>query len=1097
MNPYNKNEVNTKLTLCFWNINGVKNKFNSDDVIEIFRNKDIIAISETHFNIRSKCPKGFFMVGRSKIIKSLKPRGGVAIYKNQNSQIKIKSINIDFTDCVVIELVDTSIVIIALYIPPHNTLYYKDEYFSNIRIMLDTLGKTRKIYIVGDLNSRINNNFPKRGYEYTQNPDSTVNQNGRILINILKEYENLIVVNGFVSENNTYDSNYTFYRKNWMSQNDICITNDINNVSNFIIAPKPLQSDHCPCVLSISIKMNFPLHLLNDYSIGFRNYDHYDINKRTRKIVHSSNVNLQQLNEDLNIIGNEINEKFTNGNVTHEYINNMCDEITESIYSCCLKNIRRKDIQIEAPKQNNCTSKNFKAIAEAHHAQHIRLEYTSPEESNYYKNQWLYYQQIAMIKEEEEYSKYKSKKWYKIYKNDPKEVWKMLNWKGCENTEKNELSPTIIHNYFKNVFQSSKTIDNPKLSDIDNTLQVYNVYNAITDSTITMEDLNHALIRLGSGSGLDGISPTIIKILPNSLLKCILLLMNKVFDGNYPDNWNKQLLLPFEKKGHSTSEPKLRGIAIGPALSRLFDILIDNKFNTWYQPNMHQAGFRKAQGCTIQIFAFLLLLDMAQKRNKTLYICLLDYEKAFDFSNRAEMAKQLIKNNIGSKFLQNFKNMYTDTSYIPKISNKEIGEEIKTEYGVTQGKSSSANIFSFFVSDMHNKLQQNFLGDFMDPLNVLQLADDTNILADNFRSLQIKTKNVIEYSDTKYLQVNVDKTKYMEMSHNPTLANMEISHNKTIEAVKPSEGYNWLGFWIFYSNEVDDVVSTNFNKKAFNIAKFYNWLDMNESTPIMLKIRVLYNCMFASILYSCEAWGDLEVIIEKLLQIERKALKRCLGVKSGTTNDIIYSELNIPDIKASIIHRQYNFITKVKSFADGEAIVKEIWLLYANSDIACLPNSLVSYYSNLQPKSVEANMQERKSRLQNSNNTMCLQYRSLTNLVDPHVLYNSLEDDTQRIIITRWRLSSHKLYIETGRYKIPKIAPENRKCCICDIVEDEYHALYICTAHLFIRQKYEFLLRKYKNVSDILNPLIQDDISKIATYLKEIEKNMEVLNMIQ
>ena len=63
-----------------------------------------------------------------------------------------------------------------------------------------------------------------------------------------------------------------------------------------------------------------------------------------------------------------------------------------------------------------------------------------------------------------------------------------------------------------------------------------------------------------------------------------------------------------------------------------------------------------------------------------------------------------MQNNIEDRYLQNFKNMYTDTSYIPRISNNEIGEEINTEYGVTQGKCSSANIFSFFVSDMHNAI---------------------------------------------------------------------------------------------------------------------------------------------------------------------------------------------------------------------------------------------------------------------------------------------------------------------------------------------------------------------------------------------------------
>ena len=90
---------------------------------------------------------------------------------------------------------------------------------------------------------------------------------------------------------------------------------------------------------------------------------------------------------------------------------------------------------------------------------------------------------------------------------------------------------------------------------------------------------------------------------------------------------------------------------------------------------------------------------------------------------------------------------------------------------------------------MHNALQQLFLDDYMDPLNILQLTDDTNILADNLRSLQIKTKNVIEYSDTKYLQVNIDKTRYMEITHNPTLENMQMSPIREIEAVKPSDGY--------------------------------------------------------------------------------------------------------------------------------------------------------------------------------------------------------------------------------------------------------------------------------------------------------------------
>ena len=53
---------------------------------------------------------------------------------------------------------------------------------------------------------------------------------------------------------------------------------------------------------------------------------------------------------------------------------------------------------------------------------------------------------------------------------------------------------------------------------------------------------------------------------------------------------------------------------------------------------------------------------------------------------------------------------------------------------------------------------------------------------------------------------------------------------------------------------------------------------------------------------------------KKILLVERKALKRILGVKSGTTNNLIYQELDIPDIHNSChtqstiqLHKSYEY----------------------------------------------------------------------------------------------------------------------------------------------------------------------------------------------
>ena len=67
---------------------------------------------------------------------------------------------------------------------------------------------------------------------------------------------------------------------------------------------------------------------------------------------------------------------------------------------------------------------------------------------------------------------------------------------------------------------------------------------------------------------------------------------------------------------------------------------------------------------------------------------------------------------------------------------------------------------------------------------------------------------------------------------------------------------------------------------------------------------------------------------------------------------------------------------------------------------------------------------------------------------------NSIQIKKFRIALTKFRLSSHKLEIERGRYhNIPK---ENRKCkfCLMNTIENEYHFLLICPKYSELRKQY-------------------------------------------
>ena len=67
---------------------------------------------------------------------------------------------------------------------------------------------------------------------------------------------------------------------------------------------------------------------------------------------------------------------------------------------------------------------------------------------------------------------------------------------------------------------------------------------------------------------------------------------------------------------------------------------------------------------------------------------------------------------------------------------------------------------------------------------------------------------------------------------------------------------------------------------------------------------------------------------------------------------------------------------------------------------------------------------------------------------------DSITERKYKIALCRFRLSSHKLEIERGRYfNIPR---EERKCKLChtNFVENEYHFLLVCPLYRELRKNY-------------------------------------------
>ena len=122
---------------------------------------------------------------------------------------------------------------------------------------------------------------------------------------------------------------------------------------------------------------------------------------------------------------------------------------------------------------------------------------------------------------------------------------------------------------------------------------------------------------------------------------------------------------------------------------------------------------------------------------------------------------------VGYCVLRNVVDMYSNTAYVAKTSNNAIGKDIIMKHGLTQRNTSSASIFSYFISHMYEAINTIHPKDIFDQLNIFQVSDDSMALADDRDSLIRKAKTVFHYSDWKCVVVNVPRTKFMEFSNYP------------------------------------------------------------------------------------------------------------------------------------------------------------------------------------------------------------------------------------------------------------------------------------------------------------------------------------------
>jgi hypothetical protein len=639
-----------------------------------------------------------------------------------------------------------------------------------------------------------------------------------------------------------------------------------------------------------------------------------------------------------------------------------------------------------------------------------------------------------------------SNRWKRILDlNDSRLIWKAIGWNG-ELAEESSQVPS--DNEFKVHFeQLLNPIGIEEAEMIDSGVNI-----PLLDDEIQLEEVEVGIKSMNANKSYIGVDAGFLKLLPMSWIMWLTALLNRVFLGTYPHLWCFSKLIILFKKGLRYICGNYRGITITDTLAKLYDRILYNRLRVWVNIDKCQAGGQEKRGCEEQRMALRMLIDYAKGKKKKLFICFIDFSKAYDRISRPKLFRLLANLGCGHVMLRALQLMYKNTKNILKTA------IINSKIGVKQGGSSSGLLFVLYM-DVLAKMVREVCphDDYLGSVHSLMLMDDTALLATSRDTLLKRYDALVRFCEEYDMVINEDKTKLMVINGDRA---DRASFQKGGVTVTHVDSYIYLGSPFSAKGSVQNDIQEHANLKQKHVNKFNTFCYKNQSMPFIFKKKVFDAVLTTKLLYGCESWFTEDYKAIEVLYMS--ALKSLLGVRKQTPNQTVLTECGVPELKEVVRKHQRNFINS--KLSDPEEPLTKVFELCQRNDTAAF-----RFIQRVREYVFDAT-ERRMESMRNSARTKTKTYLEINPSCAVHKMYTATDryvPDYRRIEMTRFRLGSHRLAVETGRWSR---TPADRRLCTCGVeeVQDECHVVYRCGFTSDLRGKYGV------DVSKPLNEILAD-----------------------
>ena len=304
------------------------------------------------------------------------------------------------------------------------------------------------------------------------------------------------------------------------------------------------------------------------------------------------------------------------------------------------------------------------------------------------------------------------------------------------------------------------------------------------------EDVRNQLIKLKKNkkAGPNGLKNEIYKWLlgsemcVNSLATCY----NNVKQIGPPIEWknSKTVLIPKKKKPTCRD---LRPIALTDSSYRIYMSMCKNKIIKHLVQNnqfsVYQSGFTKGRRLEDNLFTLTYCITESRKRKEPLFVCAIDYEKAFDSIKRSSIIKTLIKYRCEPQLIDVICQLYDRDTTSVYFNNKLVGQ-VEISSGIRQGCTGSPLLFIMVLNSIIDKIERSRVGFRSGNIRIpcLFFADDGLLLAQSERDMRRIIGTMERAAEDVGLKINKAKSNIMVYGHD--FGNGEIEDIKVVTSIK-------------------------------------------------------------------------------------------------------------------------------------------------------------------------------------------------------------------------------------------------------------------------------------------------------------------------